>query len=111
MRKSHAAGLPETCVCATSLAFALSMTHCHTMSKAAKIAITIEPSLLQRLDRFVGTEALPNRSQAIQAAVRDQLDRLEQTRLGRECAKLDRKAEQALAEEGFTAGSESWPEY
>jgi hypothetical protein len=36
---------------------------------------------------------------------------MEQSRLAGECAKLDRKFEQALAEEGFSLELEKWPEY
>lgn len=37
--------------------------------------------------------------------------RLEKSRLAQECAKLDPKFEQFLAEEGFSSESEEWPEY
>jgi metal-responsive CopG/Arc/MetJ family transcriptional regulator len=76
-----------------------------------KIAITIEDRLLQRLDRVVQSDAFPNRSRAIQAAVIEKLDRLDKNRLARECGKLDPKAEQALAEEGLTADAVRWPQY
>ncbi len=33
------------------------------------------------------------------------------SRLARECAKLDPKFEQALAEEGFSGEQDEWPEY
>jgi Arc/MetJ-type ribon-helix-helix transcriptional regulator len=73
------------------------------MMRTAKIAVTIDKDLLARLDRFVEENRFPNRSRAVQEAIRDQLDRLDRGRLARECAKLDPRFEQALAEEGFAA--------
>jgi Arc/MetJ-type ribon-helix-helix transcriptional regulator len=67
----------------------------------AKIAITIEEGLLQRVDRLVKSKVFPNRSKAFQQAVEDKIARLDRSRLARECAKLDPKYEQSLAEEGF----------
>jgi len=78
---------------------------------AAKIAITIEAQLLKRIDRLVAQRKFPNRSRAIQEAVRDKLDRLERGRLARECAKLNRSAEQRMADEGMAADFEEWPEF
>ncbi len=78
---------------------------------SAKVAITIEEELLGQLDRWVAEGRYPNRSQAIQAAVREKLDRSRKRRLAEEAAKLDPKEERSLAEEGFAAGSETWPEY
>jgi metal-responsive CopG/Arc/MetJ family transcriptional regulator len=77
---------------------------------ADKVAITIERTLLQRLDRLVAQKRFPSRSRAIQEAVEEKLDRLEHGRLAREAAKLDRGFEQNLAEEGM-AGESAWPEY
>jgi len=76
-----------------------------------KVAITLEKETLTKLNRLVKKRAFPNRSQAIQTAVQEKLERLERTRLARECAKLDRKFEQAMAEEGFGAELDQWPEY
>lgn len=76
-----------------------------------KVAITIDESLLKRLDYLVRTRVFENRSRAIQEAVREKLERLEHTRLAQECAKLDPKFEQALAEEGLSVEVEAWPEY
>jgi metal-responsive CopG/Arc/MetJ family transcriptional regulator len=76
-----------------------------------KIAVSIEQDLLVRLDRLVKADRFPSRSRAIQEAIRDKLDRLDRSRLARECAKLDPQAEQSLAEEGFSADLQEWPEY
>jgi metal-responsive CopG/Arc/MetJ family transcriptional regulator len=78
---------------------------------SAKIAITIDPGLLSRLDRLVKEQRFPNRSRAVQEALRDKLDRLDRTRLARECAKLDRAFEQRLAEEGLREDLQQWPAY
>jgi hypothetical protein len=43
--------------------------------------------------------------------VSEKLLRLEKSRLAQECAKLDPEFEQSLAEEGFSAEMEEWPEY
>ena len=77
----------------------------------AKVAITIDKSLLDRLDCLVKSRRFPNRSRAVQEAVSDKLARIERDRLARECAKLDRAFEQALAEEGMSGEKAEWPEY
>ena len=77
----------------------------------AKVAITLDENILRRLDRLVKNRVFENRSRAIQEAVREKLSRLERDRLARECAKLDRKFEQAMAEEGLSVEVEEWPEY
>jgi metal-responsive CopG/Arc/MetJ family transcriptional regulator len=74
-----------------------------------KVAITIDEDLLGKLDNLIKSRIFPNRSRAIQGAVRDKLEKLEHGRLARECAKLDKSFEMALAEES-PAGDE-WPEY
>ncbi len=77
----------------------------------AKVAITLNEHLLVRLDHLVREQVFASRSQAIQEAVREKLERLTQGRLARECAKLDPEFEQRLAEEGLSAEVETWPEY
>ena len=77
----------------------------------AKVAITIDETLLKRLDQFVQKRKFPNRSRAIQEAVREKLDRLEKSRLAIECAKLDVDFERQLAEEGLSEDLAEWPEY
>jgi len=39
------------------------------------------------------------------------LERIERSRLARECAKLDPNFEKAMAEEGLTGDLSEWPEY
>jgi len=77
----------------------------------AKVAVTLDEELLARVDRLVKERVFPNRSRVIQEAVAEKLGRLEQGRLGRECAKLDPAYEQALADEGLAAEGDGWPEY
>jgi metal-responsive CopG/Arc/MetJ family transcriptional regulator len=77
----------------------------------AKVAITIDPNLLRRLDQLVAQRRFANRSQAIQEAVRDKLERLDRGRLAREAAKLDRAVERKLADEGLAGDLAEWPEF
>ena len=77
----------------------------------AKIAISIADETLQRLDRLVQNGTFPNRSQAIEAALNEKLDRLDRIRLARECSKLDPANEKEIAEEGFSEEFLRWPEY
>ena len=77
----------------------------------SKVAITIEEKLLRRLDRAVSQRKFPNRSRAIQEAVQEKLDRLDQSRLAREAAKLDPTFERHLADEGLAGDAAEWPEY
>jgi metal-responsive CopG/Arc/MetJ family transcriptional regulator len=75
-----------------------------------KIAITIDETLLKRVDRLVDEDRFPSRSRAIQEAVREKLERMESNRLARELAKLDPIFEQKLADEEL-GDSLEWPEY
>jgi metal-responsive CopG/Arc/MetJ family transcriptional regulator len=77
----------------------------------AKVAVTLERSTLDRLDRLVAAARFVNRSQAIEMAVEEKLDRLERRRLAEECTKLDPASEQALADLGLEADGVAWPEY
>jgi metal-responsive CopG/Arc/MetJ family transcriptional regulator len=77
----------------------------------AKVAITLREDLLEKLDSLVKSKLYPNRSKAVQEAVEEKLARLNRSRLAKECAKLDPKFEQALAEEGFSGERDEWPEY
>jgi len=77
----------------------------------AKIAITIDQLTLKELDRLVDEKVFSNRSQAIQAAINEKLDRIRRNRLAVQCAKLDPKFEKALAEEGMSEELDEWPEY
>lgn len=65
----------------------------------AKIAISIDHNLLEKIDSLVRKKIFPNRSKAIQEAVKEKIETLDKRRLARECAKLDPEFEQALADE------------
>ena len=80
------------------------------MSKS-KVAISLDSKILRRLDRLVRSRLYPSRSGAIQEAVEEKLERLERSRLARECAKLDPDFEKAMAEEGISEELPAWPEY
>ncbi len=76
-----------------------------------KIAITLDHDIIQRVDSLIKRHVFANRSRAIQEAVQEKLERMNRGRLARECAKLDRGFEKALAEEGLSAELDEWPEY
>ena len=76
----------------------------------AKVAVTLDRALLKRVDHLVRKAVFLSRSQAIQEAVAEKLSRQEHGRLARECAKLDRREEQAAADAGL-ASEAKWPEY
>jgi len=77
----------------------------------AKVAISIDPRLLRRLDRLVEREVFRSRSEAIQKAVAEKLERLDRSRLPRECAKLSPTEEQQMADEGLSEDFAEWPKY
>ena len=91
------------------------MTNNHTFREVSmgqsKIAITLESSLLAEVDALVKDHIFPNRSRAIQEAVKEKLNRLNGNLLAQECAKLDPEYERALAEEGLSEDLSEWPEY
>jgi len=78
---------------------------------SSKIAISLESGMLAEVDALVKKRMFPNRSRAIQEAVREKLGRLSHDLLAQECAKLDPDYEKALAEEGLTKDLSEWPEY
>lgn len=76
-----------------------------------KVAITIDTQTLLLLDQWVRDDRIPSRSQAIEAAVAAQLERLKELRFAEACARLDPEEERALAEEGISEDAAAWPEY
>ena len=76
-----------------------------------KVALTLDAELLARVDELVAKQRFRNRSQAVEAALADKVQRLARTRLARESAKLNPKEEKRLADEGLDDALESWPEY
>ena len=77
----------------------------------AKVAITLDAELLDRVDELVARREFRNRSQAIETALAEKLMRARRTRLARECTKLNPADEKALAEEGLDGSVDAWPEY
>ena len=83
----------------------------HTIMPKTKVAVTIDSTLLERVDELVDRRRFRSRSQAIEAALADKLQRLARTRLARESAKLNPREEKRLADEGLADDLASWPEY
>ena len=77
----------------------------------AKIAVSIDEKVVTKLDVLVRKGVFPSRSRAIQEALELQLNKLDRNRLARECAKLDTRYEQELADEGLQCEAKQWPEY
>ena len=76
-----------------------------------KIAIALNPTVLARLDVLVTEAGFPSRSQAVEVAIEEKLERLGHARLARECAKIDPAFEKAMAEEGLNEDLSTWPAY
>ncbi len=74
-----------------------------------KIAVTLEKETVAEVDRWVREGKYPNRSRALQSAVTLLAEREKRRRLARELAKMDRREEQRMAEEGV--GASTWPPY
>jgi metal-responsive CopG/Arc/MetJ family transcriptional regulator len=83
----------------------------HTTLPKSKVALTLDAELLSQLDALVAQRMFRNRSQAVEAALADKLQRLARTRLARESAKLNPAEEQRLAEESVIDALDAWPEY
>ncbi len=80
------------------------------MSKT-KIAITLDEDYITEIDKLIKKHRFLNRSQAIQEAVKEILQKISKSRLAQECAKLDPSYEQAMADEGLSEDLREWPEY
>lgn len=78
---------------------------------AIRVAVTFDEKTLRRLDRMVKEYEFPNRSKAIQDAVKEKVEKLEKNSLYRECKKLNPTFEKALGEEGMAEELMQWPEY
>lgn len=79
--------------------------------KYAKVAISIDLSILKKIDRLVKAKTFESRSQAFQKAAEHVLEKVEKSRLAKECAKLDKRVERKFAEEGLSRDLEEWPDY
>jgi Arc/MetJ-type ribon-helix-helix transcriptional regulator len=76
-----------------------------------KVAVTIDAATIIKIDRLVNAKVFANRSQAIQEALYEKIERIEHSRLAEECAKLDAVEERQLTEEGMNGEIDAWPEY
>ncbi len=77
----------------------------------AKIAVTIDEKTLRRLDRLVAQKSFSNRSQAVEKALQEKIERMDRTRLAVESALLDPREEKALAEEAIQTDLTEWPQF
>ena len=77
----------------------------------AKVTVSIESGLLRKVDRLVKDQVFSSRSQAVQLAVEEKIIRVDTDRLARECAKLDKGEERALADLGLSSDADEWLEY
>ncbi len=77
----------------------------------AKIAISLDKKILKTVDQLVEKKVFSNRSRAINEALVEKIAHLGRGRLAKECAKLNPKAEQALADEGLAGELKNWPKY
>jgi metal-responsive CopG/Arc/MetJ family transcriptional regulator len=78
---------------------------------SAKITISIDEKLLKKVDRLVKSRRFPSRSEAIQEAIHEKISRVDKTRLGQECSKLNKAEEQLLADIGLASEVNEWPAY
>ena len=75
----------------------------------SSVMIELEPSLLAKLDGYVEGHVFESRSEAVSAAVREKIERLEShAQFLSECRKLDPTEEQALAEEWLDGERTAW---
>ncbi|MHB1688769.1 MAG: ribbon-helix-helix domain-containing protein [Ignavibacteriaceae bacterium] len=81
------------------------------MATTAKIAISIDKKILNRIDRLVEKKMFANRSRAIQTAIEEKISKLDKSRLAIESAKLNIAEEQQLSEESSQTDLTEWPEY
>jgi len=76
-----------------------------------KVAITIDTELIAQVDTLVSQKVFPNRSKAIQSAVKSQLVQLRRESLAKELINLDPLEEQQLADEGIWQELALCPKY
>ena len=86
------------------------MANDQTMPKT-RLTVSLETSIVQRMDALVARRLFPSRSSAIETALLAKLDRMSGSRLATECAKLDPVRERALADEGASDDIQAWTTY
>ena len=77
----------------------------------AKIAVTLDKKILKTVDQLVSRKVFPNRSRAVNDALREKIAHLGRGRLAKECAKLSPQEEQDIADEGLSDELRNWPKY
>lgn len=77
----------------------------------SKVAVSLDDALVRQVDLLVRDARYPSRSQAIEIAVAEHLDRLRRRRLADACAQLDPDEEAAMAEADLESDAASWPPY
>ena len=75
-----------------------------------KVAVTIDAGVIIKIDQLVEKRVFANRSQAIEEALYEKIERIEHRWMAEKCAKHDPVEERQLAEEGMTGEIETWPE-
>jgi Arc/MetJ-type ribon-helix-helix transcriptional regulator len=83
----------------------------HTRMPKTKVALTLDAALVEQVDALVANGRFRNRSQAVEAALADKLQRLARIRLATESAKLNPAEEKRSANEDMGGALDAWPEY
>ena len=73
-----------------------------------RIVVTIELATLREVDKLVRAGRYPNRSKAVQVALRDQIARVRRIRLAQELSKMDPTEAKAIADVVFRAEPRTW---
>ena len=76
-----------------------------------KIAVTIDETTLKGLEELIREGLFPNRSRAVEHALRQTVARASRTRLITALSNLDPAEEQELSDEGLPGDINEWPEY
>lgn len=77
----------------------------------AKVAISMDQTLLKKIDQLVEEKKFQSRSQVIQLALQDKIAKIEKHRLATACEALNPEYEQKLADEGLSEDMRAWPEF
>jgi metal-responsive CopG/Arc/MetJ family transcriptional regulator len=77
----------------------------------SKIIITLDENLLREVDSWVEQKLYINRSQAVQAALFNRVNQLNQQRLEAECVKLNPQEEREFAELDIEKILSGWGQY
>ena len=81
------------------------------LMSVAKVTVSLDKTLVEKVDCLPAENIFANRSQATQEAVSEKLGRTDRCRLAKQCAKLDKEYERKLADEGLAFEADEWPEF